>query len=208
MFLQSTPFSAVTGGGPLARDLHLLHCSLRFAGPLFEALLTALEGSSASTADLARRPELSGFGAPAIRDALLRVILGDQIWPMLSPVAPRPAPSAAARYRIPLAYNRMLAEEMWANEPIVLASPVAGAGVRLSMIHAVCLRMLTDCAPADRAAWLHDFVARHAMTLQGGAQSITDPGEQQALIWREFTAFCGGRLAELVRLGVLEEAAN
>jgi SAM-dependent methyltransferase len=205
-YLQSTPFTAVAGGAPLRRELQLPHHALHFTGPLFDALLPALEGSVATADELSHRPGLSDFGAQAIRDAMLRVILGDQVWPARAPVAPAPPPSPAARYRIPLAYNRMTVAEL--SDPIVLASPVLGSGVRISLIQAVCLRMLTEADAAGRAAWLTDFIARHPLRLHAGEQIVTDPGAQESLILREFSGFTAGRLAELVRLGVVERAGG
>lgn len=204
IFLQSTPFTAVTGGEPLRRELRLPHCELRFAGPLFDAVLPALEGSAASAAELARRPGLAALGAPALRDALQRAALSDQVWPVLSPVAPRGAPRPGARHRVPLAFNRMLLGELFAQDTVVLASPVAGTGVRASRLRAVCLLMLCE-AEADRAAWLRAFLARHPLRLHDGERPVDELPAQESLILREFSSFVGGPLAELLRLGVVEE---
>ncbi|RYE92234.1 MAG: methyltransferase domain-containing protein, partial [Myxococcales bacterium] len=75
-YLQSTAFTAVTGGAAVARDLALPHHTLRFAGPLFDALLPELERSSATAAELALRPALAPFGVRAVGDALMRLLLG------------------------------------------------------------------------------------------------------------------------------------
>ena len=91
------------------------------------------------------------------------------------------------------------------DEPGLATPPVAGTGIRISLLHAVCLRMLTEADPGARPAWLRDFVTRHPLRLHAGERPVTEPGEQEAVIRDEFASFCGGRLAELVRLRVVEE---
>ncbi len=209
-YLERTRFGPAVGVGRIAREARLPHCTLRFAGPIFDALIPALSASSATLAELHGEPALAPFGAPEIRDALMRLALGDQVSPMAARTRPAPDPAAgseARRYRVPSPYNRMVMEQRLANNsPFVLASPIAGTGIVAPMLQGVAIRLLTEVEPGARQAWLSAFVDRTPLRLFDGDRAITDKGEQRRLISQEVDRFCRERLPELIRLGVLEEA--
>ena len=190
--------------------MRLPHYTLRFAGPIFDALLPALAASSPTLAELRAQPALAPFGAAEIRDALLRLALGDQVSPMAAPSCPATELAEGhevGRYRLPSPYNRMIIEQRLANaSPFVLASRVAGTGLVASMLQGVVIRLLTEVEPGARQAWLAAFVERTPLRLFDGDRAITDRDEQRHVISQEVARFCRERLPELVRLGVLEAA--
>jgi hypothetical protein len=207
-YFESTPFAAPVGADRLQREVRLPHYTLKFAGPIFDALVPALAEGSATVAELARRPALAGYGATKIRDALLRLVLGEQVVPMTRSTAPVASPPAhPARYRVPLAYNRMLLEQRLSSKNlVVLASPLAGTGVVLPTVQAASLHLLTAVEPAQRDAWLRAFVAERPLKLHDGDRLVTDPEEQRRILAQQVEELREKRVPELVRLGILEEA--
>ncbi len=207
-YVERTRFGPVVTAGRIAREAKLPHYTLRFTGALFDALIPALSESAATVDELAQRPDLAPFGAAQIRDALLRLLLGDQISPMSAPSLPSRvgAAPAAGIYRVPLPYNRMIMEQRFSDKsPIVLASRVAGTGIVVSVLQAVVIRArLTEVEPADRQAWLRRYVERSQLRLRDGDRVVTDVTEQARLLSQEMARFCAERLPELLRLGGLE----
>ncbi len=204
-YLESTPFGAPAG--KILRDVRLPHYTLQYVGPIFDALIPALTQSASTVSELAARPELSAFGPVAIRDALLRLLLGDQILPMAASTKPVARSGCEGPYRVPLAYNRMiLAQRLASKNLVVLASPRAGTGLVLSLIHAVALHLLTAVEPGQRDAWLRAFVAERPLKLHDGDRPITDKEEQRRVLAQQIDEFAARRLPELLALGILEEA--
>jgi SAM-dependent methyltransferase len=202
-YLDATPFGAPAG---VKREIRLPYYTLQLAGPIFDALIPALTERSAVLDTLARRPDLAPFGAAKIRDALLRLALGDQILPMAratEPIAdPGPPPSL---YRVPLPYNRAILEQRLSHKNLVaLASPLSGTGHVLDMLQAVCLRLVTTVAPDERAAWIRGFVADNPIKLHDGARAVTDRGEQARIMEGQLAEFTAKKLPELRRLGIVD----
>ena len=88
---------------------------------------------------------------------------------------------------------------------MVLASPVAGTGVTLSMLHATCVRLLTDVEPEDRPAWIRAFVAEQPLKLFDGDRAVTDKEEQARVLEQQLADVSTRRVPELLQLGILEE---
>jgi hypothetical protein len=208
-YLEGTRFGPAVGFGRIAREARLPHYTLRYAGAIFDALIPALSASAATLSEIREQPALAPFGAAELRDALLRLALGDQISPMATPARSPPGPGKeyeARSYRLPMSYNRMVMQQRLANQsPLVLASPVAGTGIVVSMLQGVAIRLLTEVDPAGRNAWLAAFVERTPLRLFDGARAITDKKEQQLVMSQEIARFCHERLPDLIRLGVVEE---
>jgi SAM-dependent methyltransferase len=200
-YFEETPFGAPGG---IKREVRLPHYTLQFAGPIFDALVPLLVASSSTVAELARRPELAPYGAAKIRDALLRLSLGDQILPMARSTPPV-APSSSGLYRVPLAWNRNLLEQRLSHKNlIVLASPLSGTGHVVPMLQAVCLRLLTAVEPAARPAWIRAFVADNPLKLLDGERPVTDRAEQARVLEGQLAEFTVKKLPELQRLGIVE----
>jgi hypothetical protein len=200
-YFESTPFAAPAG---VKREVRLPHYTLQLVGPIFDALIPALVESSATAAELCGRPELASSGAAKIRDALLRLALGDQILPMARSTAPVPSPGPGP-YRVPLAFNRTILEQRLSHKNlIVLASPLSGTGHVLSTVQAACLRLLTAVEPAGRPAWIRAFVADNPLKLHDGDRLVTDKEEQARILEGQLAELIAKKLPELLRLGIVE----
>jgi SAM-dependent methyltransferase len=202
--LDATPFGTLAAVEQVKREVALPHCTLRFGGALFDALIPVLAERAATVPELASKPALAAFGADKLRESLLLLALGEQAVPMRAlPRAPEALPGAG--YRVPLAYNRKILEQPLSSaRPIVLASPVAGTGVTIAMLHAVSIRLLAEVLPADRPGWIRAFAARQPLRLRVGERAVDDVEEQAALIAAELEAFTRTRAPKLVELGILE----
>jgi hypothetical protein len=204
-YLESTTFGAPAGR--ILREVRLPHYTLQYVGAIFDALVPALTESPATVAELAARPELATFGATAIGDALLRLLLGEQIVPLARAAKPTIRTGCEGPYRVPLAYNRMvLGQKLASKNLVVLASPLSETGLVLSMVQAVALHLVTEVAPTDREAWLQRFVAERTLKLHDGDRLVTDRAEQQRVLSQQVDELSARRLPELLALGILEEA--
>ncbi len=207
-YFETTPFSGLLAERGMDREVRLPHYTLKFAGPLFDALLPALEERASDTVALAQRPELAAFGVASIRDAVLRLALGGIASPMLEEtprVRAAPKVDDGALFRVRAAYNRMVLEQPLAKDaPLVLASPVAGTGVSFSMLEAVALRLLTEVAPAQRPAWIRALFERQPFRLTVKGEPVDDAEKLLRLVLAEVETMRVGRLEKLVALGVLE----
>jgi predicted O-methyltransferase YrrM len=203
-YFESTPFGAPAGR--VLRDVKLPHYTLQFPGAIFDALIPLLSASSSTVAELAARPELAAYEPTKIRGAILRLALGDQVASALRSTEPLASHDfAGRRYDIPLAYNRMMLEQRLSSRNlVVLASPLTGSGLTLSVLHAACLRLATAVPPSDRSAWIRAFVAEQPITLYDKDQPITDKEEQARVLEQQFADFAAKRIPELLRLGILE----
>jgi SAM-dependent methyltransferase len=191
-FLDVTPFGTLVPADAVKRQVRLRHHVLAFEGRLHDALVERLAAAPRTVPELARDPELAAYGADAIREAVRRLLLGEQVTPMRAD----PPPPAAA-------YNRAILEQrLSAKTPVVLASPVAGTGIVVSTLHAVALRLLTGVAPGDRDAWIRAFVARQPLSLQVAGRPVASADEQAAVLAQEVDRFARQRLPRLVALGV------
>jgi trans-aconitate methyltransferase len=204
-YLESTAFGAPAGR--VQRDVKLPHYTLQFVGDIFDALVPALAASASTVAELSARPELVRFGAAKIREAVLRLALADQVFPMIRSTEPVAiADPAARRYRVLHPYNRMMLEQrLSARNLVVLASPLTGSGLTLSLLHAACLHIASAVDPPDRAAWIRSFVAEQPVTLYDDDRAITDREQQAQVLGAQFEELSARRIPELIRLGILEE---
>jgi len=195
-YLGTTRFGTLTTAEHVKREVRLRHHVLRFEGPLFDALIERLARSPLTVPELLSEPALAGYGEEALRSAVLRLLLGEQV-----------APMQAGSHRAPWEYNRRILEQrLSTTDPVVLASPVAGTGVVVPTLQAVALRLMTGVDPADRPAWIRAFVARQPVRLQVGDRTVESEEEQARVLAEEVEKFRAGRLPKLVALGVVEAA--
>jgi trans-aconitate methyltransferase len=193
-YLDTTPFGTLTPAPYVKRAVRLRHHVMTFEGELFEALIARLALARSTVPELARDASLAVHGEDAIRSAVLRLLLGDQVAPMQVG-----APGVAALY------NRTILEQRLSTEdPVVLASPVAGTGVVVPTLQAVLLRLITSVEPTERAAWLRAFVARQPVRLKVGEREVVTEEEQARVLSEELEKYRAGRLPKLVELGVVE----
>ncbi len=207
-YFDDTPFGTLVAEPLVQRELKLPHYTLRFAGPLFDALIPALARGATTARALAETPALAEFGVHRIGDALQNLALGGQVVPMRTRApSSRAQPTRGLRHCVPLAYNRaILAQDLSREHAIVVASPATGNGLPLSMLEAVCVRLVTEVDPDDEAAcaaWLHALVARRALRFVTGEGRSSEPAEIVAAVLRELPRFREARVDKLVELGVL-----
>jgi hypothetical protein len=193
-YLETTRFGTLAPLEHVKREVHLRHHVLRFEGPLFDALLARLAEAACTLAELRGDPAIAAHGEEALRPAVLRLLIGEQIAPWQS--SPR---------GVPWEYNRRILEQrLSTRDPVVLASPAAGTGVVVPTLQAVALRLLTGVDPADRPAWIRAFVARQPLRLEVSGRAVEAPEEQARVLDDEVAKFRARRLPKLVALGVVE----
>ncbi len=202
-YLESTPFG-ILGPGPIARKIVLPYYTLQFVGDVFDALLPALTQGATTVQELLERPEFPAFGAQTLCDAMMRLLIGGQASPMLRSTRAIQAP-AAELCRVPLAFNRMvLQRRLSSGTPIALASPAAGTGMILSLLHGVALRLLTEVKPADRPAWIRELLERQPFRLKIGERASDDEQAPERALLDEVERFRVEQLPKLLELGIVQ----
>jgi predicted O-methyltransferase YrrM len=202
-YLDATPFGTLVPAEEVGRETSLPGRSLHFSGPLFDALVTALARRTSTVAELAREPSLASFGVETVRQAVLQLAMGKDVLPMAHPSVGGEA--RGARYRLPSPFNRaVLKRALERKYTVVLASPVAGTGVGLSVLHAAALLALTEAGPGERHAWIRAFVDANPLRLVDRAGAVHDKDNVARLLVAHVDQFCATRLPKLVELGVVE----
>jgi SAM-dependent methyltransferase len=202
-YIDAVPFGTLVGEGPLRRDVRLPHHTLHFAGEIFDALFPALFAGSTSVGDLARLPALAAFGQARLRNAVIRLALAGQVTATRHPT--RTAPVPAGRFRVRSAYNRMILQErLSSSRPIVLASPVAGTGIVVSMLDAVVLRLLTEIPAAEWQTWVAEFSQRQPFRIRVGDRAVESDAERMVALLEQVESFRANRMPGLIELGIVE----
>jgi hypothetical protein len=207
-YLDATPFGGPLQGGAIPRVATLPHHTLQYAGAIFDALLPALEDGAKTAATLTARPELTGFGLTRVRDAVMRLALGEAIIPMLGPTRAATAP-CDAQYELSGTYNRAALRAGLENDtPVALAATAAGTGIELSSIEAAALFLFTEIPPEKRTEWVRARCGRESFRLTVHGKAIHGKDEQVRVLEGEIDAFSVARLAKLVELGVIRARAG
>jgi SAM-dependent methyltransferase len=197
---DTTPFGVVDLEPSNAREAMLPNHTLRFNGPVYDALLRALAEGAVTFHTLAQRPDLASYESARVRDALLHLVLADRLCSLREP--PRPA-SEVGQPSIPSAYNRwILARGFTPDVPIILASPVAGNGVPLSMVDAAGLRAALEPNVEKRRQWLEAFCHESLTHLVVGGRRVDDMHELIAIVTDQAERF-RTLLPKLVELGIV-----
>ena len=192
--LDSAHFGALGEEGPILRDVRLPHHTLHYAGAIFDVLIPAIEEGATTVAALAGRPGLMGFGVPRIRDAILRLLLSDQVAPMLGATSAPASPSDDA-LQVPLPYNRWVLHHGTSSEsPVVLASTAAGNGIELSAVEGVAMVLLTDVAPEGRRESIRALCRRESVPSSpwGAGPSRSKDEQERALLDEGRVSASGG----------------
>jgi SAM-dependent methyltransferase len=202
-FLETTAFGTLVAAEDVQRELPLPDRSLSFSGPLFEGVIATLAARASTVPELANTPSLASFGVEAIRKAVLQLLMGKDVIPISS--SAEIGATNGSRYRIPSAFNRaVLTEPLSKDHRIVLASPVAGTGVGLSMLEAVLLRALTEAERDHRAAWIRAFVEANPLRVWDHGQTLNEKADLVRVVEQELARFCATRLLKLIELGIVE----
>ncbi|HEY1692749.1 MAG TPA: class I SAM-dependent methyltransferase [Polyangiaceae bacterium] len=197
-YLAETAFGTAVPAAAVKREVHLRHHALHFDDPVSDAVIQRLAAAPATLAELAGDEALASFGNDAVRGTVHRLLLGEQLLPLRPGVAPVPADYTRA----------VLDQPLTPENPVILASTVAGTGVVVPTLQAVALRMLTGVAPADRPAWARAFVARQHVKLVVGEAAVQSAEEQARVLLQELDTFRAKRLPKLVELGVIASTAS
>ena len=191
-FLAETTFALVALDDGV-RELALPHRTLRFAGPNFDTVIARLGEGAAAGLD---------------PDVLLRLLLAERIVPVHGATM-RFDPAGTDAYAVPSAYNRMvLARPFSGDMPIVLASPITGAALRMTALEAACIRLLTEVPPASRAAWIEAQFGAQGLKMSTGDRVIDDPVERKKLVHAGLVTMRTRTAPKLVELGILEPGEN
>src|SRR5262249_39626383 len=159
-----------------------------FHGPLFDTTIAALAAHASTVEELAATPSLSPFGIDALRKAVQELLMGKDVIPVRA--SPEPPTVRGSRYHVPSAFNRaVLTQPLAKAQPIVLASPVAGTGVNISMLHAVLLRALTEARPDERAAWIQAFVAANPLRVWDHGRTSNEKEDLARVVTDQFEQF-------------------
>ncbi len=205
VYLDATPFGRLDAAAA-TREVRLPHRTLQYKGGIFDALLPAIEEGASTLQALTERRELAALGRPRVRDALLHLVIGGQVSPMLRSTR---SSLEAGPLHVPLPYNRMVLEGPLSEKtPIALASRAAGTAIPLSMLHAVALRLLTEVAAAERPDWIRALLARQPFQLKLDSRSLADGGDPVGALLAEVERFRVGRLPKLVELGIVQTRAD
>lgn len=191
-YLAETTFALVALDDGV-RELALPHRTLRFAGPRFDSVIARLGEGAASGLD---------------PDVLLRLLLAERIVPVHGATM-RFDPAGIDEYTVPSAYNRMVLARPFSGEmPIVLASPVTGAPLRMTALEAACVRLLTEVPPASRGAWIEEHFGAKGLKMSMGDRVIDDAAERRKLVHASLLTMRTRTLPKLVELGILEPGEN
>jgi SAM-dependent methyltransferase len=207
-YFEGTPFGTMAPAPQIRLEAKLPHYTLDYKGPVYHVILTALSEGPNTAMQLAQRKELEHLGQSRIGDCLKNLVLGGQVVPM-RPLpqegeAASPSVSPAGRFRMKLAFNDVALEGALAGEgPPVLASPVTGAGLHLSLLELLALRMLVHVDTRDPKAWLGEFARKRGMPLTVGERKIKDVDELVRVMPRELEKIRAAA-PKLVELAILE----
>jgi SAM-dependent methyltransferase len=205
-YFEGTPFGTLAAPGHVHRQCKLPNYTLDYTGPVYEAVLAAIASRPATAMELAMRPELVMTSQAQLGSCLLNLALGGQVVPM------RPAPeasSAGTKLTMASAYNdRALEQALSSDGPPVLASPVAGTGVQLSLADALALRLLLDVAPTERAAWVEAYATRLTLPFTIGDRVVRDARELVELAAHRVDELSANAIAKMVELGVLSRTSG
>ncbi|HTV22022.1 MAG TPA: methyltransferase regulatory domain-containing protein, partial [Polyangiaceae bacterium] len=206
-YLDTTAFGTLVPAEEVEREIALPSRSLHFKGPLFDAVIATLAARSSTVEQLATAPALASFGADAIRQAVLQLLMGNHVIPMHS--APATPQSTGSRHHIPSAFNRaILTQPLSRKHPIVLASPVAGTGVSTPMLDAVLLRALTEAHPNERPAWIRAFVDANPLRISDHGRTLNAKDDLAQVVEVQLEQFCATRLPKLLELGIVERGED
>jgi hypothetical protein len=202
-YLDGTPFGTLVPADQVKREVPLPNHALRFSGPLFDTVIDRLAEGSSTVSKLAGDPSLASFAEEAIRQAVLLLAMGGDVMPMAR-LAKRPGVTAS-RYRLPSSFNRaILAQPLSRTVAIVLASPVAGTGVRVSALHAVALRALTEARAEGRPAWIRGFVEATPLRLFDHGRELDGKSDLARALGVQIDEFRATRLPKFIELGIVE----
>ncbi len=195
-YLDTTRFGTMITADRIRREVKFPNASLALHGEPFDTIL-GLAVDAPVTLDGLQRV-LPRFGAERIREAIGDLLASEQIVPLVHKGLGDDAVADAHAYNL-----AVLAEPLSASHPVVLAAPLAGTGLPVPALQAVCLRLLYLMEPQAHSAWLRAFVERQPVKLHVREQAVTDKDQQVRILQAELEKFRALRLPKLEQLGVV-----
>lgn len=157
-WLVATPFGMAGDEPPWTGEAQLPNHLLRFRGPIFDALLSALRTGAQSITTLLARAEFAGVPEARVREAVLHLLIGGVIAPF---TAPTEAKAPHARLRLASAYNGYVVERALRSDvPALLASSALGNAIRLTKPESVALAAHVGELPVPRDAEMEARLAK------------------------------------------------
>ena len=204
-YFEGTPFGTTTTLEQIRRNVKLPVYTLDYTGPVYEAILGEIDAGAASATELAARPKTAQLGVTRIGDCLQNLALGGQVVPMRPAT---PGASKEGRYRVPLAYNRFVLEDVLTGggSPRALMSPTSGASLPVTLLDMLCLHLLTAVEQPARGSWLRKFSHQKTPRLTLGDRTITDGDDLVRTVTRHIDVLVAKGLPKLVELGIAEPA--
>jgi SAM-dependent methyltransferase len=200
-YLDATRFGTTFTADRIRREVKFPHASLVLHGEPFDTILGLAVDAPVTVGALQRA--LPRFRAERIREALVDLLASDQIVPLVPELGDGSGVANAHTYNL-----SVLAEPLSSSHPVVLAAPLAGTGLPVPALQAVCLRLLHLVAPEARAAWLRAFVERQPVKLHVRDAVVTDKEQQAQILGAELERFRAQRLPKLEQLGVVRAATR
>jgi SAM-dependent methyltransferase len=208
-YFEGTPFGTLAPLAQVKREVRLPFCTLEYTGPTYDAILAGIAEQPRTAMQLVQGSTLGWDGQSRVGDCLMNLALGGQVVPM------RPAEGAVpgatgTHFTLPDPYNRLVLEEALAETgPLVLASPVTRDGVRISLLEALSIQLVTteSLSPSDYPEAVRAYARTRPMPLAFGDRRIKDAEELVRIMSREMERFRAGSLPRLVLLGVLAPRA-
>ena len=206
-YFEGTPFGTLAPLAQMKREARFPFYTLDYKDPIYEGILKVVAERATTGMELALVPELAQAGQLRLGDCLQNLTLGGQVVPMRPPSPETVAPSTpTTRFRLATKYNELvLADALLDAGPLVLASPAMRGGVYVTILEALCIRLVTDesATPASYGDRVRDFARTRAMPLVVGDRKIKDGDELAKVMAREIERFTVGVLPKLVELGIL-----
>lgn len=198
--LRPAGFSPLVTSGPL--QLHL-------TGPIFAPLAAVLAEGANTFGQLRGVPDLAGFSAHELWEALLLLLISEQALPYAEPTPLRSSTIAISDKRPPLTFcsplNRIALEEKLFDGPApVVAVPGLGNGIELTMAEALALLALTQVSREEAALWGNEFLRSHDRLLISEGKRVNGSEATLQQLCEAVEAFSMQRLASFTQLGVVK----
>jgi SAM-dependent methyltransferase len=199
----------ILGTVPLERQerkLRFPHFTMDLDHPVYEPLMRLATQAARTGEELLALPELAGFGAAAVLEAMQFALISHQFEVVRD--QPRALPERfppRIRLVVPAAAHAL--ETFWRTESgIPIVSPVTGGITKVQLVEAILLRgHVAGVAEAGRAAWLVeqlDAIGRRLNGPDGPLEGAAATEAAEAACHNYATGF----LPHLWRLGVVEAA--
>ena len=183
----------------LAGTIEICDGRIRIEGADVDRLKDLLATAPMSLDEIIARSDLSDCGPDVLEEALNLLTAGRQLLPFARRGEP-PAEQPGQRVRTISLLNRLLLREPLVSS-VVLASPVAGTGIRIEPFEACLLLALES---DDSVSTALTELQRRKVTLKRGAATIESEAAQREALAGLLPQFASHKIPKLEALGVVE----